>query len=67
MNAVDISNAAEPRFGGKACLAGRYSVSPRTIQNWMQAGLLVYFKVKRVVRFDIRACDESLRQYGFLQ
>ncbi len=45
-------------------LAERYGVSPRTITNWMNAGLLVFIKIRRVVRFDIPACDAALRQQG---
>ena len=51
-------------FANKQTLAQRYGVSHRTITNWMQAGLLVYFKIRRVVRFDVPACDAALRQKG---
>ena len=53
------------RFADKTTLAERYGVSPRTITNWMSAGLLAFFKIKRVVRFDVAACDAALRQHGF--
>ena len=53
------------RFADKTTLAERYGVSPRTITNWMSAGLLAFFKVRRVVRFDVAACDAALRQHGF--
>ena len=53
------------RFADKRLLAERYGVSPRTITNWMSAGLLAFFKIKHVVRFDVVACDASLRQHGF--
>ena len=53
------------RFADKRTLAERYGVSPRTITNWMSAGLLAFFKIKHVVRFDVVACDDSLRQHGF--
>lgn len=64
MNGTEIT-ATERRFADKRTLAERYSVSPRSITNWMNAGLLVFFKVRRVVRFDIPACDAALRQHGF--
>lgn len=51
-------------FADKKMLAERYGVSPRTITNWMNAGLLVFIKIRRVVRFDIPACDAALRQQG---
>ena len=49
-------------FADKKTLAERYQVSSRTISNWKHAGLLVYFKIRNVVRFDIPACDAALRQ-----
>ncbi len=48
----------------KALLAKNYEVSPRTITKWISVGLLVYLKVGRVVRFDLAACDASLKQYS---
>jgi hypothetical protein len=54
------------RFADKKTLAQRYSVSQRTITNWMSAGLLAFIKIRRVVRFDIPACDAALRQHGFI-
>jgi len=58
-------NQTERRFADKKTLAQRYAVSERTITNWMNAGLLVFIKIRRVVRFDIPACDDALRQHGF--
>lgn len=46
-------------------LAFRYSVSTRTIKNWKKAGLLPCFKIRRVLRFDVHACDKSLIEHGF--
>ena len=63
MNGIEITTA-DRRFADKRTLAERYGVSPRTISNWMSAGLLAFFKIKRVVRFDIPACDTTLRQQG---
>jgi hypothetical protein len=51
----------ESPFVAKETLAKRYNVSVRTITDWKRAGLLVYFQVKNVVRFDAAACDQSLR------
>jgi hypothetical protein len=59
------NNQMERRFADKKTLAQRYAVSERTINNWMSAGLLVSIKIKRVIRFDIPACDTALRQHGF--
>lgn len=49
------------KFADKAGIAAHYKVCPRTINEWMRIGLLVFFRVKRVVRFDIAACDECLK------
>ena len=59
------NTAPDRRFADKQTLAERYGVSPRTITNWMSDGLLAFFKVRRVVRFDVAACDAALRQHGF--
>jgi hypothetical protein len=47
-------------------LAQRYGVCERTIKKWKDAGLLIYIQVKRVVRFDVGACDESLRNNNII-
>jgi hypothetical protein len=59
------NNQTERRFADNKMLARRYAVSERTITNWMNAGLLVVIKIRRVIRFDIPACDAALRQHGF--
>jgi hypothetical protein len=64
MNETEIITT-DRRFADKRTLAERYGVSPRTITNWMRAGLLAFFKIRRVVRFDVVACDAALRQHGF--
>ena len=33
----------------------------------MGAGLLVFIKVRRVVRFEVSACDDALLEYGFIK
>jgi hypothetical protein len=47
-------------------LATRYAVSIRTIHTWMTLGLLVFFRVRRIVRFDVAACDASLKKHGYI-
>ncbi len=54
------------KYAKKSDLAKRYAVGERTIENWMKAGLLVCIRVRRVVRFDVEACDKSLLEYGLL-
>ena len=53
-------------FVTKETLARRYSVCDRTIEKWMKAGILIFLKVNRVVRFHVEGCDEALRKRGFL-
>jgi hypothetical protein len=55
---------SDRKFTNKAGIAAHFGVCRRTINEWMRLGLLVFFKIKRVVRFDIVACDESIRQNG---
>lgn len=49
------------RFVKIKMLAQRYGVCERTIKTWKDAGLLIYIQVRRIVRYDVVACDESLR------
>lgn len=65
MNGIEITTT-DRRFADKTTLAKRYGVSQRTITNRMSAGLLAFFKIRRVVRFDVGACDAALRQHGFI-
>jgi hypothetical protein len=53
-------------FVRKDVLARRYGVCGRTIEKWMKARILIFLKVKRVVRFHVQGCDEALRKRGFL-
>ena len=60
-------NTRSPKpFVTKEALARRYGVCDRTIEKWMKAGILIFLKVKRVVRFHVEGCDEALRKRGFL-
>ena len=53
-------------FVTKKALARRYGVCDRTREKWMKAGILIFLKVKRVVRFHVEGCDDALRKRGFL-
>lgn len=53
-------------WANKATTAAHYKVSPRTITNWKGLGLLVYFKIGRVVRFDLAASDALLKENGLI-
>jgi hypothetical protein len=60
-----VASNQNAKFADKAGIAAHYKVCPRTINEWMRIGLLVFFRVKRVVRFDIAACDECLKANGY--
>ncbi|MEA3212325.1 MAG: Helix-turn-helix domain [Chthoniobacter sp.] len=48
----------------KAELCDRYGVSQRTIENWMNSGVLPYCKPSYgIVRFDLEACDKALQRF----
>ena len=47
----------------KKNLAGRYCVSTRTIDNWMQTFLPFYKPSYGVVRFDPEECDRALEKF----
>lgn len=47
----------------KAGLAKRLQVSVRTVDNWMQAGVIPFIKIKRVALFDIERVMESLMRF----
>ena len=65
MNPIEpIALGADRLFVTKQVLAQRYGVSPRTIQKWSDAGLLVFIKKRRVVRYHVPGCDAALMQNG---
>ena len=48
----------------KADLCVRYGVSRRTIENWMNSGLLPFLKPSYgIVRFNLEDCDKALRRF----
>jgi hypothetical protein len=54
----------ESRLATSADLARRYKVNRRTIQSWVQRGILPAIAIsKRCYRFDIRKCDRALGKY----
>ena len=48
----------------KAVLCARYGVSQRTVENWMNSGLLPFCKPSYgIVRFNLEDCDRALRRF----
>lgn len=54
------------RWANKEAAAEHYAVCERTITNWHALGLLVFFKIGRVVRYDLVASDASLKEHGMI-
>ncbi len=48
----------------KEALAHRYSVSPRTIDFWVQKKRIPSIKVGRELRFRIEDCDRAVERFG---
>jgi len=67
-SSMNLSTQDTPQkpFVTKDALARRYGVCDRTIEKWMKARILIFLKVRRVVRFHVQGCDEALRKRGFL-
>lgn len=63
---VPSSSPEQNPFVTKIALAKRYGVCESTIEKWMAARILVFLRVRRVVRFHVAACDQALRERGFL-
>lgn len=63
---MKTTTEAAPKWATKKKLAKHYGVCPRTISNWTALGYLVFFKIGRVLRFDIAACDASLKEFGLI-
>ncbi len=51
----------------KQALAAEYSVSLRTVTNWMRNRRISYLKIGRLVRFDSMLVDQELRTAGLLK
>ena len=55
MNAITVVKKSE--------IATSYSVTPRTVDNWMKAGKIPYFKIGKVVRFDPAKVAAALERF----
>lgn len=44
-------------------IAKHFSVSTQTVRNWMKRGLVPYFRMGSVVRFDVEEVNRALEQY----
>jgi excisionase family DNA binding protein len=51
-------NETKPKT--KQEIAEHFGVKTRTVDNWMRAGLLPYWKIGHLVRFDLATVQASL-------
>jgi len=62
-----LSHAAaeplSPKIVRKETLAKLLEVSPRTINNWLAAGVIPVMKIKRVLLFDVDAVLQALQRF----
>jgi phage terminase Nu1 subunit (DNA packaging protein) len=47
-------------------IAAHFGVSIKTVKNWKRDGLLVYFQIGRVLRFDVAASAQALAEHQIL-
>ena len=51
------------QFVNKSAIASHYSVSTRTIDNWIQRRIIPYVKIRGVVRFRISEVDAAIARF----
>jgi predicted DNA-binding transcriptional regulator AlpA len=57
-------DANERKLLTKPGLGRRYTVSTRTIDNWMKNGLIPFIKIgRKFVRFDPDECDQAIARF----
>jgi hypothetical protein len=66
MQIINNTTDNPKHYGKKVNMVNRYGVCAKTIHKWTQMELLIYIKIGRVIRYDMEACDASLRRHGYL-
>ena len=56
----DLNDVEPMKPRTKQEIAVHFGVTTRTIDGWMKAGLLPYWKIGHLVRFDLAAVQASL-------
>lgn len=67
MKKIELNSAVSmpsDGFVNKSILAQRYTVSTRTIDNWMQERIIPFTKIGGVVRFRISEVDAALSRFA---
>lgn len=60
---MNIENDPQVKLVNKRTIAGRYGVSQRTIQDWMQKNEVPFYKFGYIVRFDPVECDKAVARF----
>jgi excisionase family DNA binding protein len=63
MQTVETAAPNDRKLVNKRNIADRYGVSERTIQDWMEKGIIPYYKPGYLVRFDPAECDEAIGRF----
>ena len=57
------SSPSVPRLITKRALAARYSVHAKTVEKWVDCGILPMVRINiRCVRFDVYECDQAMQR-----
>lgn len=60
---IYAETSSSERLVKKPALARRYSVSVRTIDNWVKRRIIPSLKIGGVARFRIREVDAALKRF----
>ncbi len=53
----------KPKLVTKKEIAARYSAHPKTVEKWVDAGIIPVVKINsRCVRFDLEKCDAAMER-----
>jgi excisionase family DNA binding protein len=58
---AEMQNDAKPPVT-KDYLAAHFAVTKRTVENWMAKGLIPYWKIGRLCRFDLDHVKAALNE-----
>jgi hypothetical protein len=54
------SHARSVDYPSKAEVAQPFRVTTRTVESWMNKGLIPYIRIERTIRFDMKDVDAAL-------
>ena len=59
---ITVTTLVEPLYLNREQLAQAITTSARTIDNWREAGVIPFIKVRGVVRFDLAKVKAALER-----